>query len=232
MHSVELVLFDFDGTLADTIPLILASFRHATRIIYGKPLPDDALLSNVGQPLRAQMEVIDPKRAQELFDAYRKHNAANHDAMIRPFPGVSEALAALGAGGLRLAVVTSKARPFAQRGLRALGMEDAFDLVVAVEDTQRHKPDPQPIRFALEQLGVAPGAAAYVGDSPFDIAAGKAAGLVTVAVTWGAFGKDELCKAGPDHVIGTPKGLVELFLSEPARAAAAAGASGGHGGAG
>jgi pyrophosphatase PpaX len=232
MHSVELVLFDFDGTLADTIPLILASFRHATRTIYGKPLPDDALLSNVGQPLRAQMEVIDPERAQELFDVYREHNAANHDAMIRPFPGVSEALAALGAGGLRLAVVTSKARPFAERGLRVLGMQDVFDLVVAVEDTQRHKPDPQPLQFALERLEGEPSTAAYVGDSPFDIAAGKAAGLATVAVTWGAFGKEDLCEAGPDHVIGTPEELVELVLSGPARAAAAAGACGGHGGAG
>lgn len=232
MHSVELVLFDFDGTLADTIPLILASFRHATRSIYGKPLPDDALLSNVGQPLRAQMEVIDPERADDLFAAYREHNAANHDAMIRPFPGIAEALAALKAGGLRLAVVTSKARPFAERGLRVLGMQDAFDLVVSMEDTERHKPDPEPLRFALQRLQGERATAAYVGDSPFDIAAGKVAQMVTVAVTWGAFSVDELRGAGPDHVIGAPEELVELFLSGPVRTAAKAGATFGHGGAG
>jgi pyrophosphatase PpaX len=202
---VEAVLFDFDGTIADSIPHIRASFQHAVREVLGEEIPDEVLLRNVGMPLQRQMRILvdDEELAERLLQAYRAFNHATHDEMVRAFPGAHEVLAAVRASGARLGLVTSKSRPIAERGIRLLGMDGAFDVVVTADDVEAHKPDPAPVLHALAALGADANRAAYVGDSPADIASAKAAGTRAIAVTWGVASRERLMEAGPDLIVDT-----------------------------
>lgn len=200
---LEAVLFDFDGTLADSIPHIRASFRHASREVLGYELPDEVLLRNVGMPLAAQMRILveDEALAERLLQEYRAFNHATHDEMVRAFPGAHDVLMAVKEAGARLGLVTSKSRAIAERGIALLEMSDAFDVVVTADDVAAHKPDPTPLLHALGAIGVPPEHAAYVGDSPADVASAKAAGVLAVAATWGVASRERLIEVGPDVVV-------------------------------
>jgi len=204
--AVEVVLFDLDGTLIDTIDMILASMRHATADILGEALPDEVLLHNVGVPLRAQMTEFSPEHAEELLVSYRAHNAIVHDELVAEFPGTDTGLKALVDAGYRLAIVTSKSRPVAMRGLSCFGLEDYFEEIVAYEDTEIHKPEPEPLLEAARRLGVPIDCCAYVGDSPHDMNAAIAAGAVPVAALWGPF-RSRVTEPGPAAAI---ESLTEL----------------------
>jgi pyrophosphatase PpaX len=207
-------LFDFDGTLVDTTELIYQSMRHATGEILEKDLPREILLANVGQPLPRQMELIDAERAEALLESYRLHNEEHHDALIQEFPGVEDSLARLRSAGVRVAVVTSKRRFSVEMALKNFpGLGEVVDQFVTMEDTAEHKPHPAPLLKGLEFLGgVPPQEAAYVGDSPFDVAAAKAAGTTSVAVSWGAFSEDTLREAEPDHLVEDIDSAVDVLL--------------------
>jgi pyrophosphatase PpaX len=185
------VLFDLDGTLIDSGPMILSSFRHATRTVLGREIPDHELVAATGgSTLETQMSAFDADRVDELVDAYRAHNIPLHDE-LRCCVGIQDVLDALKAEGRRLGVVTAKRRHTVELAFERLGIERYFDVVVTSDDTTAHKPDPAPILFALERLGARPEDAAYVGDSPFDVGAARAAGVFAVAVGWGGIHRVE-----------------------------------------
>jgi pyrophosphatase PpaX len=208
-------LFDFDGTLVDTTDLIYQSMRHATGEVLGREISRGVLMANVGQPLPRQMELLSAEHAEALLDSYRLHNEENHDALIKEFPGVEESLARLKAAGVRVGVVTSKRRFSVDMALKNFpGLGDVVDQWVTMEDTTEHKPRPEPLLKGLELLGNVPREqAAYVGDSPFDVTAAKAAGVESVAVSWGAFSEDALRAAEPDHLVPDLGAAVDVLLS-------------------
>lgn len=183
------VLFDLDGTLLDSIALILESFRHTHRVHFGRDRPDEFWLAGIGRTLRDHFAAIAESEAQvdALIETYRQHNLAHHDAMVRPYPGAAETARALDARGVPLALVTSKMRAGADAGLRVLGLETIFQVRVCGDDVARGKPDPMPVQMALAALGVEPSEAIFVGDSPHDIEAGKRAGVRTAAASWGPY---------------------------------------------
>jgi pyrophosphatase PpaX len=206
------VLFDFDGTVVDSGAMILASFQHATRTVLERELSDAELLAAVGTPLTEQMRLIDTERAEELVETYRAHNEPLHEA-LEPCTGMLEALQQLKNEGRRLGVVTAKRRSTVELAFAVLPLRDYFDVVVAAEDATRHKPDPEPLLLALDRLGARarPAEAAYVGDSPFDVAAAKAAGVFAIAVTWGGIHSEEALRAeSPDAVVSTPAELLDV----------------------
>lgn len=197
------VLFDLDGTVIDSGPMILASMRHAAKTVLGREIPEHVLASAVGGPgLVAQMHALDPERVDDLVAAYRAHNEPLHD-QLEAFWEVAEVLPRLREEGRRLGIVTAKRHASVRLAFDQLpGLEQNFDVVVAAEDTERHKPHPAPILAALERLDALPGAAAYVGDSPFDIRAAKAAGVFAVAVSWGGIHASErLLEERPDVLV-------------------------------
>jgi pyrophosphatase PpaX len=179
------VLFDLDGTLIDSGPMILASFRHATRSVLGREIPDRELVASTGgSTLEVQMSAFDPHRVDELVAAYRAHNIPLHER-LECCIGVQDVLEVLEAQGRRLGVVTAKRRRTAELAFTRLGIGRHFDVVVTCDDTDAHKPDPEPLLLALERLGARPEEAAYVGDAPFDVSAARAAGVFAIAVRWG-----------------------------------------------
>src|SRR3990170_1405314 len=199
---LKAVLFDFDGTIVDTTELIHQSMRRATGEILGRTPSREALLANVGQPLPRQMELLDPERAEELLESYRLHNEELHEDLIEAFPNVETSLARLRDAGLRLAVVTSKRRSSLEMALDSFpALRDAVDAFVTMENTTEHKPHPTPLLKGLELLGdIPPDRAAYVGAPPFDVAAAHAAGMLSVAVSWGVFTEEDLREAEPDRL--------------------------------
>jgi pyrophosphatase PpaX len=213
---LKAALFDFDGTLVDTTEMIYQGMRHAASTVLGREdIPRKTLLANVGQPLPRQMELIDAEKAELLLDAYRHHHEENHDALIEEFPQVAQALSRLRSAGIRVAVVTSKRRVSVEMALNNFpDLRDVVDRFVTMEDTNEHKPHPEPLWRGLELVGGVPKEeAAYVGDSPFDVEAAKAAGLTSVAVSWGAFSEDRLREAEPDHLVPDIESAVAVLLS-------------------
>ena len=204
------VLFDLDGTVVDSGAMILASFQHATRTVLSREIPEQELLSAVGGPgLREQMEAIDPGRVEELIEVYSVHNAGLHDE-LQPCVGILDALEELHAQGRRLAVVTAKRRATLALAFEVLPeLGRFFDVTVGAEDTERHKPNPDPLLLALERLGASADDAVYVGDSPFDIQAAKAAQVGSVAVTWGRIhSRERLEREEPDAIVDTVEELL------------------------
>jgi len=211
---LEAVLLDFDGTVVDTTELIYQSMRHAVGEVLDRELPRETLMANVGQPLPRQMELLDPEKAQELLETYRLHNEEHHEDLIREFPGVEASLARLRDAGLSLAVVTSKRRHSVEMALDSFpGLRRLVDVFVTMEDTEEHKPHPTPLFKGLELLGdVPPEKAAYVGDAPFDVTAARDAGVLSVALSWGAFTEEALHAAGPDLLFKDLDSAVEFLL--------------------
>ncbi|MDP9283991.1 MAG: HAD-IA family hydrolase [Actinomycetota bacterium] len=204
------VLFDLDGTVIDSGAIILASMRHAAETVVGGAFTDEDLLKAVGGlGLEAQMGALDPNRIDELVRVYREHNEPLHDT-LECCAGIDEVLATLQDQGRRLGIVTAKRRITVDLAFAQLPIERFFDVVVGGDETDRHKPDPAPLVLALERLSALPADAAYIGDSPFDMQAAKAAGLYAVGVSWGRIhGRDALGDA--DVVVDRAEELLAVL---------------------
>lgn len=220
MNDIQGVLFDEDGTLIDTYGIILASMRYTINDVLGRDLPDEALMAGVGTPLYDQMLGFaegDEVLAEHLLSTYREHNVAVHDASVRAFPDTRAALERLRDAGVPMGVVTSKRHALAQRGLDMSGIAGFFDVLIAPDDWPEHKPAPGPILRACELMGLDASRCLYVGDSPFDMQAGNAAGCATVAALWGMFPREALAVENPAMACDSLSEMVErLALCERA----------------
>ena len=208
---LDTFLFDLDGTLLDSVDLILSSYRHTALTHRGVAPDDDVWLAGLGTPLRAQLRELsdDPAEIEAMAATYRAYNLANHDRMVRPFDGVVDAVRGLARRG-PLGLVTSKLHYGALRGLRAAGLEEAFTVVVGADDVDRHKPDPAPVLAAVNRLGADFARTVFVGDSPHDMAAGRAAGVKTAAALWGPFPREALEPHRPDFWLYAPADLEQF----------------------
>jgi pyrophosphatase PpaX len=196
------VLFDLDGTVIDSGAIILASMRHAAKEVLGAEPPDEELMAAVGgHGLEAQMHTLAPDRVDELVSVYRAHNEPLHDGLVC-CAGINELLVRLKDEGRRLGIVTAKRRKTVDLAFDQIPLAHLFETVVGGNETERHKPDPEPLFLALDRLGASPDEAAYVGDAPFDVKAAKAAGVFSVAVTWGGIhSRDRLKVEQPDAIV-------------------------------
>lgn len=212
MKPLAAVLFDLDGTLIDSIELIVRTLEHTLDAFGKPPRTRDQLVSRIGIPLRAHLHVYadDDDETSAMMAAYRTWNRAHHDEFVRPMHGIDAALDAVARRGLRCAVVTSKLKPDAEHGLRFCGLAERFEFVVSPEDTTRHKPEAEPLLHAAERLDVSPHETAYVGDSVHDMQAAVAAGMRAVGAGWGPFPKVDLQRAGADPLLDHPKELADL----------------------
>lgn len=200
-HLPFAVLFDLDGTLIDSIGLIVGAMEYAYGDRDRRP-PVKEWLAAIGTPLDGMLRrwARDDDDVAHLRSRYREFQNDHHDRMVTAYPGMIRAVRALHAAGHPLAIVTSKIEAGARKSLVHLGIEECFRVVVGLDATTRHKPDPEPVQYALAQLGgVPPARALFVGDSVHDVRAGNAAGVATAAVLWGPSTREELLPAAPTH---------------------------------
>ena len=212
LRTLPVVLFDLDGTLIDSLELLVAAMQHAFAGRPG-PSPDVATwVSYIGRTLAWQFSQFAAEdEIPALVQRYRSFQSEHHDRLTRPFDGIPELVARLDRAGHPLGVVTSKADHLANRSITHVGLAAHIDVVIGADSSTRHKPDPQPVQLALERLGATPSEGVYVGDSPFDILAGNAAGVVTIGVTWGASARSPLLEATPTFVASSVDELDEIL---------------------
>lgn len=197
------VLFDLDGTLVDSIGLLIASMEYAFEGRAHRPsVPEWTAM--IGTPLDRMLAhwAVDAEDVLQLRARYREHQLVHHDLMVTAYPHSVDTVRALHAEGFALAVVTSKLEAGARRALRLIGVEECFETVVGIEATARHKPEPEPVTYALDRLGVHASRAVFIGDSTHDMHAGRAAGVVTAAALWGPYSREQLEPSQPQHWLG------------------------------
>ncbi|MFC4077483.1 pyrophosphatase PpaX [Salinithrix halophila] len=198
----DTILFDLDGTLLDTTPLILASFQHTLDRFCPGQYREEDVLACLGEPLRDQMKRFGgEERADVMVDTYREHNISHHDQLVNAFPGVLETVRRFHQEGIRLGVVSNKQRITVEMGLALCGLASFIDAVVCHGDTEKAKPDPAPLYLALKQMNGLPERALMVGDSRYDILAAKGAGIASAGVAWAAHGSESLRPYKPDYML-------------------------------
>lgn len=204
---IDTFLFDFDGTVADSIPGIMATLKK-TREVMGVPYDLDYAKSLIGTPLvKMGVNLCGEDRAAEFVDTYRMSYLDWGAEMIRYFDGMEDLLKDLNKAGLTCAVVTSKRRDSLDKNLDFLKGHDLFDLLVTKESTDFFKPHPAPVEYALTGLNAEAKQSVMIGDTHYDIECAQGAGVRTIGVTWGAEPEQELMKSRPDDIARTPEEL-------------------------
>jgi len=220
LDHIRAAYFDLDGTLADTVDLILAGHAHVFQHHLGTSGPPrKTIIGNMGRSLSAAIREYVAAgghadvegMAQAILTTYRAFQREHHEELTRTYPGVRAVLGGLTARGIALAVVTSKVEWMARLTLADVDLLDLLPVGVFHDDTSRHKPDPAPLLLAAERTGIAPAETVYIGDSVHDIAAGRAAGMRTIAAGWGPFDRADLEAARPDAIAANPLDLLDLI---------------------
>jgi pyrophosphatase PpaX len=212
MPRLRTVLFDLDGTLIDSVRLILDSYHH-TLAAHGLPArSDEEWLEGVGTPLTAQFGALRDTAGilDALIATYREYNLRHHDRMVTVYPGVVDVVRELKQDGIATGLVTSKNRSGALRGLTLAQLESLMDVLVCADEVENPKPHPEPVEKAVRLLGADSATTVYVGDSIHDMRSGRAAGVRTTAVLWGPFGRTHLEGARPDYWLERPADLLGL----------------------
>jgi pyrophosphatase PpaX len=208
------VLFDLDGTLIDSIRLILDSYHHTLAAFGMAPKADAELLAEIGTPLSVTFAswASGDRTVKALIETYRAYNLEQHDARVRAYPGVVAAVRALAGAGVRLGLVTSKNRQGALRGLGVAGLVDAMEILICSEDVIHPKPHREPVDRAVALLDGDRRSTIFIGDSLHDMRSGKAAEVATGAALWGPFSRAELEPSEPRHWLRAPDDVVRLVL--------------------
>ncbi|PLR99115.1 pyrophosphatase PpaX [Bacillus sp. T33-2] len=199
--KIDTVLFDLDGTLIDTNELIISSFLHTFEAFFPNQYKREDVLPFMGPTLTDTFESVNPGGVAEMIKTYREFNISNHDLLVKEFEGVYETVRILKENGFKLGIVTTKMLNVVQMGLKLTGLDEFFEIVVALDHVQNAKPDPEPVLKALELLRSKPENAIMVGDNHHDILGGRNAGTKTAGVAWSAKGREHLAAFDPDYML-------------------------------
>lgn len=214
MKKITTVLFDFDGTIVDTNGLIINSWQHTFRTLEGKERSEAEIVATLGEPLLLSMKNLLPQfPPEEAIEVYRRYQHGNFSDEISMFPGMGELIRELKHRGYKMGIVTSRMTNTTMQGLDKFGLRDCFESVVTCDHTEKHKPDPEPVYIALDQLGSKPHESIMVGDSKFDVLCAKNAGVISVLVGW-ALALSEADRTGehePEHIIHRAEDLFNLL---------------------
>lgn len=199
--KIDTVLFDLDGTLIDTNELIISSFLHTMETYFPGQYEREDVLPFLGPSLKDTFEKLAPEGYENMIKTYRTYNLANHDLLVKSFEGVYETVRTLKENGFQLGIVTTKLSDVVQMGLKLTGLDEFFEVIVALDHVEKAKPDPEPLLKALDLLDSSPDRAIMVGDNHHDILGGKNAGTKTAAVAWSIKGRAHLEQYHPDYML-------------------------------
>lgn len=200
MRKIKAILFDFDGTIADTDQVILDSWQEVFRRVEGAERPAEEIYKTYGEPLWGTMEQLFGERAEACIKMYRDYQATIFLDEIRLYPGMEALIKNLKEQGYLLAIVTSRMKKSTYEVLDKYGLTEYFDTIITCEDTEKNKPDPEPALLALERLQAAPQNAVLIGDSRYDMGCGINAGIRTILVGW-SVSFDAAVQYNPDYII-------------------------------
>lgn len=212
--KITTILFDLDGTLINTNELIIQSFLHTLQEYFPGKYSRNDVLPFMGPTLVETFGAIHPDAVDEMVASYRAFNLTNHDDLVTEFEGVLETIAALKEKGYKIGIVTSKMSDVVMKGLKLTKLDPYFEVIVALDHVEKAKPDPGPIKLALEKLQSSPEEALMVGDNHHDIVGGKNAGVRTAAVAWSIKGQEYLETFKPDYILTNMGDLLDILEVE------------------
>jgi HAD superfamily hydrolase (TIGR01509 family) len=186
MMRITTVLFDFDGTLADTLPICIHSISEAFRTYDGKSLTGPEVVAMFG-PTEAdiiRLNLGKRESAEEAVQLFYKLYRQEHGRMVQPNAEMMALLSELKSKGYRMGIVTGKGRDSLDISLERLGMEAYFGVTVSGDEMKRPKPDPEGVLTAMNALGADKSETVFIGDSEADMRAGKGAGVFTIGAHW------------------------------------------------
>ncbi len=208
MAEFEAFIFDFDGTLADTYPLIMDAFNAFATRYTGREWSIAEIVALFGPPESDIIgNLVDDELRDEAIEYYYAAYRDLHRADLL-YEGMDELMMELEARGKKMAIFTGKGRRSTEITLKELNLAGKFNPVVTGDDVNRGKPHPEGLLKAIRELKVNPEKTAMIGDHRSDILAGKAAGVFTIGALWHGYDNDALLQAGPDKAFESP---AELF---------------------
>ncbi|MEG0291127.1 MAG: HAD family hydrolase [Anaerovoracaceae bacterium] len=214
MSDIKTILFDYDGTLIDTNEIVYNAWQHTFVEITGKEGDPDLIYGTYGEPMSVCMprifEGIDVETALDIYRGYQKNKFKQE---ISLFPGIEELLANLKARGYKLGIVTSRLKASTLKGLQTNNIEHYFDVIITTEDTDKHKPHPEPLLKAIDLIESKKEECIYIGDTAYDLMCAKNAGLPSVMVGWAVAFETQKNRIGvePDFVIEKAEDLFEIL---------------------
>ncbi len=188
MKSYKTYLFDVDGTLLNTMELIYQSFKNTCREYSGLEVSREQVWSHVGIPLPTQLEMYLGKlgkRMDEILALHNNYQTSIYKEYLQIFPGVRTAIAALHERGANLGIVSSRTRPSLDRYLKHFELDSFFSVIATPECTEKHKPEPEPVLWALKQFQAEAEDTLFIGDADVDMLSGSRAGVDTAFALWG-----------------------------------------------
>lgn len=215
MKKIDTVLFDLDGTLINTNELIIASFLHTLDHYFPNEYTREKVIQFIGPSLHDSFGGLNPEKAEEMTKMYRKFNHEKHDELVEEYETVKETVERLHEKGYKLGIVTTKRSETARMGLKLTGLDKYFPVLVAIDDVEKVKPDPEPLLNALNQLDSTPDHTVMVGDSQYDVLGGKNTGTKTAAVAWTIKGREFLEAYEPDVMLETMSDLLDFLGEDP-----------------
>ncbi|WP_066637729.1 HAD-IA family hydrolase [Desulfolucanica intricata] len=208
--TIEYLLFDLDGTLINSLPLIEKTFKRVFTTM-NIPWNNGEVLKTVGLPLRQVSREYAGEKELEFFNLYQEYQREDHDQLIKIYPGTIETLRELRNRKYSLGIVTSKRRALVDEELNFTGLNELIQISVTVNDAEKPKPEPDPVLKALQLFNITPEQAIYIGDSWYDILSGQRAGVKTVGVTWGMAKREELMEYKPDIIVDSWDEILSIF---------------------
>ena len=203
--KMKLIIFDFDGTLADTRQLIVETMHQTIAELRLTPCTDEQCASMIGLPLKQAFTELIPmsdEMGERCVDTYRRIFNVNNAAYVIPtFPNVIETLHQLSTKGYILTIASSRSRKSLLEFVHTMQLEEIFPYILGADDVIHAKPHPEPVLRTLEAFGCSPEEALVVGDMKYDIEMGRRAGTRTCGVTYGNGSPQELKEAGADYLL-------------------------------
>ncbi|WP_439443575.1 pyrophosphatase PpaX [Listeria aquatica] len=214
-REITTLLFDLDGTLINTNELIIASFQATLKeFLPEKEFSREEILPFIGPPISETFGNLLPERAEEMITFYRAFTNEHHDELILEYDGVYEAIRALYEEDYKLAIVSTKIYDTVMRGLKVMGLDKFFQVVIGFDQVKTAKPDPEGINMALTLLNASQEEAIMIGDNYHDILAGKNAGVKTAGVAWSIKGEEILLTYEPDYMLHKMGDLLKIVHDE------------------
>lgn len=212
--KTKALLFDFDGTLLNTNDLIVQTFMYIFDEKFPGQYSTEDCLKFIGPSLKQTFDELTPGETDVMIEKYKEWNAINHDSLVTSYDAVVETLEDLHKLGIKMAIVSTKSSEGLARGLKVLGAEQFFDVIVGSDHVEHVKPHPEPVLSALKKLGVEKEEAIMIGDNSHDIEGGKNAGVRTAGVAWSAKGVDYLMSYEPTYMLYHMRDLLEIVKGE------------------
>ena len=211
--AIDTIIFDFDGTIIDTNQLIEEGLNYFSLKYRGKMITKAELSEMTGKTLEDQMAFIHIDKAENMTEQFKIWYIHNHNAKTRAFPGVKELLNHLKLLGYRLALVSNNSLPTIEHGLRHLGLNDLFEIIISRNDVKTVKPSPEGLIRVMEYFNSDPQQCIYIGDTEGDMLAAKAANMFSVMVGWTHLTEEQIFDIAPDWMLKIPNHLFMILDS-------------------